>query len=339
MKKILIIKLRYLGDVLLCTPIVRALRQKYPQAQLVCLVNPGTEEILQGNPDIDEVLLLPRTDVFSQLRFFRHIRSRGFDCVLDLTDGDRSAIITAMSGASMKIGFNSENRSRGALYSHCIRENPDSMHRIEYHGKTLSILGMHGELEHPHIYVSAKDQEAARRLLEEAQLTSHGWVMIHPTARYWFKAWPPDRFAKLCDGLAKKQVPVVLVGNHKDREVGAQIQHLAEHKPISLMGRTSVLELAALMKHSSLFIGNDGGPMHMAAAVGCPVLGLFGPTDPVVWGPKGPNVSVLYKGLDCVPCFHPGCSRGEESCMKQITVEEVLSTALRMLTKEHAVSS
>ena len=98
MNKILLIKLRYLGDVLLCTPVLRALRQKYPNAQLVCLVNPGTEEILQGNPDIDEVMLLPPTDVLSQVRFFRIIRSRGFDCVLDLTDGDRSAIITAMTG-------------------------------------------------------------------------------------------------------------------------------------------------------------------------------------------------------------------------------------------------
>ena len=339
MKKILVIKLRYLGDVLLCTPVLRALRQKYPNAQLVCLVNPGTEEILRGNPDIDEILLLPRTDVLSQVRFFREIRSQGFDCVLDLTDGDRSAIITAISGASMKIGFNQENRWRGALYSHCIRENSDSMHMIEYHGKALSILGVHGELDQPRLCASAKDEEAAQRLLEEAQLTNCAWVMIHPTARYWFKAWPPERFAELCDGLAKKQVPVMLVGNHKDMEVGAQIQRLAEHKPISLMGRTGVLELAALMKHCSLFIGNDGGPMHIAAAVGCPVLALFGPTDPVVWGPKGQQVSVLYKGLDCRPCFHPGCSRGEESCMKQISVEEVCSTAFRMLAKEQAVSS
>ena len=339
MKKILVIKLRYLGDVLLCTPVLRALRQKYPHAQLVCLVNPGTEDVLHGNPDIDEIMLLPRTDLLSQLRFFREIRSRRFDCVLDLTDGDRSAIITAMSGASMKIGFNQEHRSRGVLYSHCIRENSDSMHMIEYHGKALSILGIHGELEQPQLWVSEKDEEVAQKLLEEAQLHGQAWVMIHPTARYWFKAWPPERFAELCDWLATKQIPVILVGNHKDIEVGAQIQRLAEHKPMSCMGRTSVLEVAALMKHCSLFIGNDGGPMHMAAAMGCPVLALFGPTDPVVWGPKGRQVSVLYKGLDCVPCFHPGCSRGEESCMKQISVEEVCSIALRMLTKEQVLSS
>ena len=339
MKKILVIKLRYLGDVLLCTPVLRALRQRYPHAQLVCLVNPGTEDILQGNPDIDEIMLLPRTDVLSQVRFFREIRSRGFDCVLDLTDGDRSAIITAMTGAPMKIGFNQENRWRGAMYSHCIRENPDSMHRIDYHAKALSILGVHGELGHPEIYISAQDQEAAQRLLEEAQFTGGNWVMVHPTARYWFKAWPPERFAELSDRLATKKIPIILVGNHNDREVGAQIQHLAAHKPISLMGRTGVLELAALMKRCSLFIGNDGGPMHMAAAAGCPVLALFGPTDPVVWGPKGQSVSVLYKGLDCRACFHPGCPRGEESCMKQISVEEVCATAFRMLAKEQVLSS
>ena len=317
---------------MLCTPLVRALREKYPKAQLVCLVNPGTDEILRHNPHIDETLLVPSTNLFSQLQFFREIRSRRFDCVLDLTDGDRSAIMTAVTGAPVKIGFNHENRWRGVLYSHCIREECGQIHMIEYHGKALSILGIQDALGQPEVFVEAQEEDMAQRLMEEEELIGRPWVMIHPTARYWFKAWPPERFAALSDWLAKKGVRVILVGSDQDREVGAKIRHIAEHKPISFIGRTRVLELAALMKHCSLFIGNDGGPMHIAAAVRCPVLALFGPTDPVVWGPRGQHVSVLYKGLDCVPCFHPGCSRGEESCMKQISVEEVCSATLHMLS-------
>ena len=338
MQKILIIKLRYIGDVLLCTPLVRAIREKYPKAHLACLVNPGTDEILRNNPHIDEILLVPPTNLISQLQFFREIHARKFDCVLDLTDGDRSAIITAATAAPVKIGFNRENRWRGVLYSHCIREDCGNMHMIEYHGQALSILGIQAALGQPEVFVGAQEEEMAQRLMEEGELIGRPWVIIHPTARYWFKAWPSERFASLIDWLAKRGVPVILVGSEQDKDVGAKIQHIAEHKPISLTGRTTVLELAALMKHCSLFIGNDGGPMHIAAAVGCPVLGIFGPTDPVVWGPRGQRVSVLYKGLDCVPCFHPGCSKGEESCMRQISVEEVCSTALQMLSKEQVPS-
>ena len=338
MQKILIIKLRYIGDVLLSTPLVRALRLHSPNSKIVFLVNPGTEEVLRYNPCVDEVLLVPRRALFDQLRFFWRIRARKFDCVLDLTDGDRSAFITAVTGAPLRMGFNTENRWRGALYSHCVQAKYGSMHMIDYHGQVASQLGVHGALGQPEVFVSDREEAVAQRLLEEEGLQGHPWVMMHPAARYWFKAWPAERFAALSDRLAKQGIAVVLVGNHKDQMIAGEIQARAESKPVSLMGRTSILELAALMKHCLLFVGNDGGPMHIAGAMGCPVLALFGPTDPAVWGPRGDRVRVVYKGLDCNACFLPGCLRGDESCMKLITVEEVYSVAIQMLAKEPAGS-
>ena len=333
MQNILIIKLRYIGDVLLCTPLVRALREHYPEAQITFLVSPGTQDVLKHNPCLDEVLLLPRTNLFDQLRFLRGIRSRRFDCVLDLTDGDRSAIITAVTGASRRIGFNNENRWRGMVYSQCVRAKYGSMHMVDYHGQVASQLGIPNTLGPPEVWVSVQDEEGAQQLLQEKHLHDRPWVMIHPTARYWSKAWPADRFAALSDWLAKQGISVLLVGNEKDKAVGREIQHLSESKPASLMGGTSVLELAALMKRCVLFVGNDGGPMHIAAAVGCPVLAIFGPTDPAIWGPRGDRARVLYKGLDCDACFLPGCLRGEESCMKLISVDEVCNAALQLLNK------
>ncbi|MFB3136535.1 MAG: glycosyltransferase family 9 protein, partial [Nitrospirales bacterium] len=157
------------------------------------------------------------------------------------------------------------------------------------------------------------------------------WVMIHPAARYWFKAWPAERFASLSDALIEQGLKVVLIGHSDDQGIGDVVQGTAKHKLISLIGQTSLMVLAGLMKRCALFIGNDGGPMHMAVAVGCPVVALFGPTDPMVWGPKGKQTAVLYKGLDCRDCFYPGCFRGESSCMKQISVDEVYEAARRFI--------
>jgi len=333
MKNILLIKLRYLGDVLLCTPLVRALREHYPKSKITFLVHQGTEDVLQHNPCLNEVLLLPRTNLFNQLRFLWDIRKRKFDCVLDLTDGDRSAVITAVTGASRKIGFNNENRWRGVVYSHCVEATYGRMHMVDYHGQVASHLGIPNTLRGPEVFVSKKEEEVARQILQEIHLHERHWVMIHPTARYWSKAWPAERFAALSDWFAKQGISVVLVGSEQDRKVGHEIQHMAESNPVSLMGRTHVLELAALMKRSVLFVGNDGGPMHIAAATGCPVLAIFGPTDPAIWGPRSERVKVLYKGLDCDACFLPGCLRGEESCMKLISVDEVCNAALQLLNK------
>ncbi len=328
---ILVIKLRYIGDVLLATPVFRALRHQYPGARISALVNAGTDEVLRRNPNFEEIFLVPRGTWKTQVRFFCDIRSRWFDCVIDLTDGDRSAVISFFTGASIRIGLNHERRWRGWLYSQAVEAPYGAMHMVDYHAQALTCLGVSANVGEPELFVGEEDELAADRLLHHAGRGGEKWVMIHPAARYWFKAWPPERFAGLSDTLVERGLKVVLVGHSDDQGIGEVVQGTAKHKLISLIGQTSLLELAGLMKRCALFIGNDGGPMHMAAAVGCPVVALFGPTDPMVWGPKGKQTAVLYKGLDCRDCFYPGCFRGESSCMKQISVDEVYEAARRFI--------
>jgi len=334
-KRILVIKLRYIGDVLLCTPVLRALKQQFPGAQLTCLVNPGTEAVLLHNPYVDEILLSARSGWLAQLQGLRAIRARKFDCVIDLTDGDRAALITALTGAARTIGFNDEARWRGRLYSHCVSAKCGSMHMVNYFAQALSCVGYDRCLGDPEVFVSEEEERSARRLLETMNLTGKPWVMIHPTARFPFKAWPPERFSRLSDWFSEKGLPVVIVGNQADQKTNRLIQDRAQLRPISLVGRTTLLELAALMKHCSLFVGNDSGPMHVAAAVDCPVLALFGPSNPSVWGPRGNRVSVIYKGMDCEQCYQTGCFRGEESCMQTISIEEVYAQAMDMLSRNN----
>ncbi len=330
-QNILIIKLRYVGDVLLSTPVIPLLTRHLPDVRISFLVNAGTEAVLVHDSRLKEVMLLPRGSLWSQIRFFQMLRSKRYDCVIDLTDGDRSAFIGVVTGAPVRLGFNHKRRWRRRCYTDGVEGLYGTMHMVEYHAKALEFLGIRDVPGNPELFLSEDEHRAASHMLETVGLSGQPWIMIHPAARYWFKAWPAERFAALGDALHEQGFQVALVGNRNDRLLETEILRYAKRSFVSLIGKTSLLELAALMKHCRLFIGNDGGPMHMAAAVGCPVVGLFGPSDPAVWGPRSRYAKTIYKGLDCRECFYPGCSRGEQSCMKLITVEEVLREAEEFL--------
>src|SRR5207249_3228 len=334
MKNILVIKLRYIGDVLLATPVLRALRDRFPDAGLTMVVNRGTEDILKWNPDVNEVLVVDRGAPGAQFRFLGELRRRRFDCVIDLTDGDRSAILARLSGALVRVGFNEEHRWRGLLYTSVVSTGQQVVHRIERDLEALRPLGIEPKVGPLVLRTSSQDDEEGVALLREIgpeESSTDGarpLVMMHPGARYWFKAWPAERFAELADRLTDACGCRVLVGGDAhDKPVAEAIQARARSAPTVLAGRTTLLQLAAILKRCALFVGNDNGPMHMAAALGVPVVALFGPSDPLVWGPRGRRLEVLYKGLDCRRCFHPTCYRGEESCMKLITVDEVFAAA------------
>jgi len=336
-KNILVIKLRYLGDVLLATPVFQALRERYPDARLTAAVTKGTEEMLKGNRNLDDVLVVERTSLAGQLKFARTLRQRRFDCVVDLTDGDRSAVLAWFSGAPVRIGFNEEHRWRGLLYTVVATPRVDAVHRIAHDLEIVRSLGIEPKPGQPELPISNEEEGAAAKLLDEIageSLAGEGrpLIMLQPGARYWFKAWPIERFAILADRLADRRSCRVLIGGDPtEREMAQGIRTQAASKPVVLAGRTTVRQYAAILKRCALFVGNDNGPMHMAAALGVPVVALFGPSNPAEWGPRGTHAEVLYNGLDCRGCFHPTCTRGEANCMRQIGVDDVFAAAVRLL--------
>ena len=333
-ENILVIKLRYIGDVLLTTPLFPVLREHFPHTRLTVLVNQGTELLLKGHPAVDQIIVLPRGHWFQQIYFLQALRLCRFDCVIDLSDGDRSAFLTALSGAGIRIGFNHESRWRGKVYSWSFEGSYGTRHMVDYHAQALVPLGIEPHVGLPVLHISDEEQQGADQILAVHGLNELKWVMLHPAARYWFKAWPPERFAALGDVFVEEGFSVVLVGSEHEHGVADTVRQAAQYTFISLVGKTSLRELAALMTRCHLFVGNDAGPMHMAAAAGCPVVALFGPTDPVVWGPQGTHCHAISKGVDCRECFHPGCFRGEMSCMKQIVLEEVVEAAMALLSQE-----
>lgn len=335
MNNILVIKLRYMGDVLLATPTLQALKAACPQGRLTVVVNRGTEDVLRGNPDIDELLVLDKGPLRTQWSFALDLRRRGFDVVVDLTDGDRSALLSWMSGAPIRIGFNAEHRWRGLCYTKVVSPKPGIVHRIDRDLESLKPLGVPAQSSVPQLWLMPEEVESADRLLDHLGVErTQPIVVVQPGARYWFKAWPAERFAALADRLTSEYGCQVLIGgSDQDGDLTQQIRQAAKSRPIIMAGCATIKQFAAIVKKSALFVGNDSGAMHIASAVGTPVVALFGPSNPLEWGPRGGPVEVLYKGLDCRGCFHPTCQRGEQSCMKLITVDEVFAAARKLLVR------
>jgi predicted lipopolysaccharide heptosyltransferase III len=333
MKNILIIKLRYIGDVLLATPTVRAIKAARPDVRVTMMVNRGTEDVLSGNPDLDEIIVLDKGSLAAQSRLIAGLRARQFDAVIDLTDGDRSAFLTRISGAPVRIGFNDEHRWRGRYYTEVVQPLPGLCHRIDRDLEALKPLSIGPDVKDPQLWLTPEEKNSTDDLLHQlAVQRSQPMVILQPGARYWFKAWPPERFAELADGLTSEHGCQVLIGGSgQDIDIAQQIQRMAKKTPIIMAGRTTIKQFAAIAKQAALFVGSDSGAMHIASAVGTPVVALFGPSNPREWGPRGGPVEVLYKEIDCRSCFHPTCTRGEENCMKLIAVHEVFAAAQRLL--------
>ena len=333
MRKVLIIKLRYIGDVLLATPTVRAIKAARPDVRVTMMVNRGTEDVLSGNPDLDEIIVLDKGSLTAQSRLIAGLRHRQFDTVIDLTDGDRSAFLSWVSGAPVRIGFNDEHRWRGRYYTQVIQPIPGMQHRIDRDLEALKPIGIQAGSKDPQLWLTHEDENSAGQLLDQLGVQrSQPMVILQPGARYWFKAWPPERFAELADHLtAQYDCRVLIGGSNQDIDLAQQIRQMAKCSLVIMAGRTTIKQFAAIAKKSALFVGSDSGAMHIAAAVGTPVVALFGPSNPAEWGPRGAASEVIYKGLDCRVCFHPTCQREEQNCMKLISVGEVETASKRLI--------
>src|SRR5574338_389064 len=225
---ILVIKLRHIGDVLLATPVFRTLREAFPKARLTALVNRGTEAVLRHHPDVHEILTAEKGSMAAQLLFLGDLRRKRYDCVIDLTDGDRSAFMSWATGARMRIGFNAEHRWRGLLYTHVAKPSPDDAHRIEYDLATVRPLGLSPATSRPALYVSPDDDMASKSAIEELIGGDSGTskvIVIQPGARYSLKVWPAERFAELADRLSQSLPCRILLGvDAKGREVAEGVQ-------------------------------------------------------------------------------------------------------------------
>lgn len=344
-RRVLFIKLRHIGDVLLTAATFKALKSAKPDVRISVVVPAGTESMLTLHPSIDEVIPMRRNGgLWSDLRLIWGLRRRRFDLAVNMTEGDRGALLAFLSGARLRFGVDPMGRGfagKRRLYTHLIPPVYDGRHRAVMDMDVLSPLGIHTDAAEVELFIPAEDQEQIDRWLEGHGLGGdRAFVVAHPTSRWQFKCWRDEAVAQVVDCLASKGVPVVLTCGPDRREVERleRIVSLCRSQPLVLAGELSLKELGALMRRSALFFGVDTAPMHMAAALGKPVVALFGPSDSVVWGPLTPLRRIVERREEfpCLPCRQDGCDGTKRSrCMEAITVEEAME-AIEQMLEEHA---
>ncbi len=343
-RRLAVFKMRNIGDVLMITPVLRALRETFPDARITAVVNSGTEAMLAHNPHIDEVLVHERDgSLLHELRFVRELRKRRFDLTIGLTEGDRTAWYSLFCGARFRIGiphfFWPKFDPRRLAYHFPVYPARRVMHEVEKHFDLLERAGLKLRSTQPGnlcLVVSDELRDWARR--ELSALRPARIVHVHPVSRWLWKCWRNEAMAEVIDWLqTERNTRVVVTTGPAARELerAREIIRLSRSKPLFYEGDLSLGQIAALSAESDGYFGVDTAPMHMAAAVGVPVVALFGPTNPKNWGPWTPLGQVISKPCMC------NDSGGKEkcdwsqvrACLAAITVPEVEAALDQMLAR------
>jgi lipopolysaccharide heptosyltransferase I len=318
--RILIIKPSSLGDVVHALPTVNLIRRKYPRAHISWLVNDTLTSLLQHCPIIDEIIPFERRRFGSltQLprfgKFLTMLQGRHFDIAIDLQGLLRSGIISWATRAPRRIGLSDAREGARWFYDEIV-EVP-RIHAVDRYLRAAQHLGCDSTpVEFP--------------LGVSGSVTSEGLIAVNPSARWSTKLWGDDKFAEVIRRLPPERI--VLTGSAAERE---PIDRIAQGRR-NLAGQTDLFQLAELYRRCAVVITNDSGPMHIAAAVGTPVVAIFGPTDPALTGPYGKRHVVLRAGISCSPCFKDYCTnRVRMECMNLVSVEQVLKAAEGFMAKD-----
>lgn len=329
-ERILLIQFRKIGDVLLNTPMVRALRQHYPQSYIAYCAEPGPAGVLKGNPMLDDILLYPRPATLRDAwRFIRRIREYGFDLVIDIMGNPRSALLSWMSGARHRVAF--ARWPRSLCYTMLVD------HHHEFQGyiikkwlRLLEPLGIHASDVSTTMTYTPQDRGLVDHFLKENGVRPDDLLIcIDPTKRPVTGQWPSQRFSKLADLLIEKLgARVCLLWGPGGKDYVTSIAAATRSKPI-LNPPWELSQVAALLHRADLFVGCDSGPGHIAISQQTPTVTIFGYQRGTNWRPAEPQHRVVMLGLPCQPCHQKQCGPPLDiACLRTLPVEMVFEAVL-----------
>jgi len=326
MSRFLVVRTDRIGDVLLSTLVLEALRLKYPEAHIAMLVSKGSKEVVDGNPFLNEVLV-DEGEKASKLA--KRLKAKRFDTAVVLHPTPRLA--WALSRAKILIRVGTGYRGYSFLFTKRVYEHRKTAerHELEYNLSLAEALGAKLENPEPKIYLSSQDRDWAKKRLAQAGVREgEKLVGIHPGSGGTARDWKPERFGELGERIQRELgAKVVVTGVKGERMLAEAVASKMSQSPVIIIGETSLKQLTAILEKESVFVSNSTGPMHLAAAVGTRVVAMFPPIracSPRRWGPWGKgHKAILPKVPECKKCIETKCQYCD--CMDKISVDEVFT--------------
>ena len=344
-RNILLIQLGDIGDVVLTTPTLRAIRENFPDSHLVIATRTKAKGLLEDCPWVSKEISIDKRKrpfwqaVRHQKRFFSQLRDHHFDLAIELRTGTRGAVLSCLSGATCRIGRYADGGRlwRNRLFTHLVRpENERSQYAAEHALNILAPFGLSTKDRSPTLLVSPEKQKRAAAILESEGVSSEKpLVAVHPFSLWGYKEWGVNGYGDLINFIGTEYgFPVIITGSPDERDRAEEMRKRCRVDVFNLAGRTSIEELPAILKACHLLITVDTGPLHIAAAVDIPTISLFGPSYSQIWAPRGESHRVIRKNWPCVPCGEKGCQGSEVSrCLDEMTVQEVKEAVTRCLSE------
>ncbi len=352
-ENILIIRLSAIGDVINVLPALRQLRSHFSNSKITWLVEDRASEILRDHPDIDEVIVYPRKKwqsgilkvnkslniISESLSFYKKLRKNHYDLVVDFQGNLKSAVMNLITGSGNRLGFGKGYCKEFNYLSTQYHAYPagKKIHRIEKNLSLLKELDIETSFLRPELPVTKDDEGYITNFISKNADPSLPIIILHPgTSKFGsFKQWSSQSYTLLADKILDKyKANVILTWGPGEIDIVNEIIKNMEHNALPACETKSIKQLTALMKRATLFIGGDTGPLHIASIMGIPVVGIYGPKDPAIYGPYDGMAVVIKKDVPCSPCKKRTC--GDPICMSSILPEDVFCGVESFLQRQIA---
>ncbi len=355
-QRILVVKLDHLGDVLLATPVFSNLRRAYPDAELHALTGAWSRMVMENHPDVNKIIeynspFFCRVDdsptgLWETIKLYHQLRQQKYDALVELRSDWRIVCCALFRVAPKRLDRATLQIANFLHQKLCVKGffRFSGTHETTRNLDVLARAGIPTPVKIPKFQVTEEDKRWAFNFLKANGINStvlpnttigstvYPLVAIHPGSPIALKRWKPERYAKLADWLiAQKRAEILFVGVQDEIPIVTQIQGYMREQSTNLAGKTTFQQLASILYISHIFIGNDSGPMHLAAAVGIPTIGLYGPGDPARFGPVGAQCQTIRREQECPPCLGTSCRFGIDGCMPEIQVSDVIQAFCTLL--------
>ena len=323
-RRVCLIKPSALGDVVQTLPVITMLRRRWPQAHLSWVINLSLAELLQGQPDLNQVIEFDRTRrglgrLAATLALYRRLRENQFDLVVDLQGLLRSGLMGLATGAARRVGFSNAREGATRAYTDCVDIPSRDLPALEKYRRVAAAFGCHEQPPPARLGITDENRRWVRAQMSRLP---RPWVAIHPGAQWQTKRWPPEHFAELARRTQQMYgAGVVLVGGRDDMPLCDQIAGQLPGPVVNLSHRTNLLRLAALTSAVDVFLSGDTGPMHLAAAMGTRVVSIFTCTSPLRAGPRGQESGVVATQVACAASYLKQCRA--MVCMQDLQPDRV----------------